>query len=134
MARNEIFVEIQTKPLFSTCVPPRRRKQGWHVHFVNDHFEQIREQIHEIRNFLGPLDVKLEGLDYQIKRSRATFEMKTLELETKIAAHSSEIALHSEQIRLIQTFLKIPQNPDGRPSAPTREDIQNPERPSQNQE
>lgn len=101
---------------------------------MNDHFEQIREQIHEIRNFLGPLDVKLEGLDYQIKRSRATFEMKTLELETKIAAHSSEIALHSEQIRQIQTFLKIPQSVDSRSSASVRENNPNPERPSSNQE
>ncbi len=92
---------------------------------MNDHFEQIREQIHEIRNFLGPLDVKLEGLDYQIKRSRATFETKTLELETQIAAHSSELGLHAEQIRQIQIFLKMPQSVDTRPSVPTSEN-QNP--------
>jgi hypothetical protein len=98
---------------------------------VNDHFEQIREQIHEIRNFLGPLDVKLEGLDYQIKRSRATFETKTLELETQIAAHTSELALHSEQIRQIQIFLKMPQSVDARPSAPARENQNPAERPSQ---
>ena len=93
---------------------------------MKDHFEQIREQIHEIRNFLGPLDVKLEGLDYQIKRSRATFELKTAELESKIAANSSELAFHSEQIRQIQIFLKIPPAAENRPAAPIREDKQNP--------
>jgi hypothetical protein len=93
---------------------------------VKDHFEQIREQIHEIRNFLGPLDVKLEGLDYQIKKSRATFELKTTELETKIASNSSELALHSEQIRQIQIFLKMPQALESRPSASLHDDKQNP--------
>lgn len=91
---------------------------------MNDHFEQIREQIHEIRNFLGPLDVKLEGLDYQVKRSRASFETKAIELESNIAVHSSEIARHSEQIRQIQVFLNMPQAIQGSPSAPVREDKQ----------
>jgi hypothetical protein len=65
---------------------------------VKDHFEQIREQIHEIRN----------------------------ELETKIASNSSELALHSEQIRQIQIFLKMPQALESRPSASLHDDKQNP--------
>jgi hypothetical protein len=91
---------------------------------VKDHFEQIREQIHEIRNFLGPLDLKLEGLDYQIKKSRATFELKTVELESKISAHSSELALHSEQIRQIQNFLKMPHTLENQPVTPVHKDKQ----------
>ena len=71
-------------------------------------FEQIREQIHEIRNFLGPLDIKLENLDHQISKSRLSFETRTAELESRMTINSSEIALHSEQIRQIQVLLKIP--------------------------
>lgn len=89
---------------------------------MKDQFEQIREQIHEIRNFLGPLDVKLESLDYQITRSRATFELKTAHLESQIAINSSEIARHSEQIRQIQIFLKMPQAIEGWPPNPAHGD------------
>jgi hypothetical protein len=85
---------------------------------VNDQFELIRRQIHDIRSFLGPLDLKLEGLDYQIKRSRATFELKALEFETQLAMHSTQIAKHSEQIRQIQLFIKMPQDAEAPPPSP----------------
>ena len=97
-------------------------------------FEQIREQIHEIRNFLGPLDIKLENLDHQVSKSRVTFETKAAELESRIAMNSSDIALHSEQIRQIQTFLKMPALAQSASSAenraaapaPVHEDRKNP--------
>jgi hypothetical protein len=75
---------------------------------VKEHFDQIRDQIHEIRNYLGPLDLKLEGLDYQIKKSRNAFELKVSQLESQIAVNSTQIDLHSEQIRQIQMFIKMP--------------------------
>ena len=93
---------------------------------MKDDFEQIRDQIHEIRIFLGPLDLKLEGLDVAIAKSRATFELKTAQLESKITEHSSQLALQSEQIRQIQIFLKMPQNLDGRMIAGSLEDKQKP--------
>ena len=95
-------------------------------------FEQIREQIHEIRNFLGPLDIKLENLDYQVSKSRLSFETRAAELESRITINSSEIALHSEQIRQIQALLKIPvitqsaSVKDNRAVAAVHEDKQNP--------
>jgi hypothetical protein len=95
-------------------------------------FEQIREQIHEIRNFLGPLDIKLENLDHQVSKSRLSFETKAAELESRIAINSSEIALHSEQIRQIQILLKMPvatqsvSVKENRPVAAVHEDKQNP--------
>lgn len=89
-------------------------------------FEQIREQIHEIRNFLGPLDLKLSSLDHQITKSRVSFEVKALELESKMAVQSSEIALHSEQIMQIQMFLKMPQTMDNRAPTPVHKDKQSP--------
>ena len=98
-------------------------------------FEQIREQIHEIRNFLGPLDIKLENLDHQVSKSRLSLETKAAELESRIARNSSEIALLSEQIRQIQTLLKMPvvsqsahssSTVENRAAAPVHEDKQNP--------
>jgi hypothetical protein len=87
-------------------IHPARIKRETHNIAVKEHFEQIREQIREIRGFPGPLDIKLETLDYQIKRSRATFELKAAGLKSKVAANSTEIAHHTEQIRQIQAFIK----------------------------
>ena len=88
---------------------------------MENQFEQIREQIHEIRNFLGPLDIKLDNLDRQIAKSRFSFETKASELESRIVEQSAELALHAEQIRQIQIFLKMPQVIE----RPVREDKQN---------
>jgi hypothetical protein len=99
---------------------------------LKNDFEQIREQIHEIRNFLSPLDLKLENLDHQITKSRISFESKAAELESRMAIHTSEIAMHTEQIRQIQIFLKMPviaqsvPSVENRPAAPVREDKQIP--------
>jgi hypothetical protein len=103
-------------------------------------FEEIREQIHEIRNLLGPIDLKLDNLDHKITISRITFESKVSELdgkisanssrlsehEVKISAHSDEMALQSERIRQIELFLKMPQNAEKHSAAPVHEDKANP--------
>jgi chromosome segregation ATPase len=103
-------------------------------------FEEIREQIHEIRNLLGPIDLKLDNLDHKITASRITFESKVSDLEgkisvnssrlseheVKISEHSDEIALQSERIRQIELFLKLPQSADKHAAAPVREDKTNP--------
>jgi chromosome segregation ATPase len=96
---------------------------------MENHFEQIRQQIHEIRNFLGPLDLKLEGLDQQITKSRISFESRASELESKIAEHTVEMARHSELIRQIQVFLKMPLGLENRSVGPVHEDKQNPGNP-----
>jgi Trm5-related predicted tRNA methylase len=88
--------------------------------------EQIRQQIHEIRNFLSPLDLKLENLDHQVTASRIKFESKTTELEAKISVnslrtaeqavkideHSDELVRQSERIKRIESFLKMSQRND----------------------
>lgn len=77
---------------------------------MKDQFDQIRQQINEIRNFIGPLDHKLEGLDYQITRSRISFEVKALEIDAKVTVNSSEIAKHSEELKQIRNFIKMPES------------------------
>jgi chromosome segregation ATPase len=103
-------------------------------------FEEIREQIHAIRNLLGPIDLKLDNLDHKITASRMTFESKVSDLGSKIAAntsrisehelkiseHSDEIAQQFERIRQIELFLKMPWNPEKHSVAPVHEDKANP--------
>ena len=93
---------------------------------MKDQFEQISEQLHDIRNFLSPLDVRLQTLGHQIEKNRISFESRTMQLESKIVQNSSDISLHSEQIRQIRLFLKMPETMDSRPAAPVHEDKQNP--------
>ena len=103
-------------------------------------FEEIRDEIHKIRNLLGPIDLKLDNLDHKLTVSRITFESKTSELDNKIVAnasrlsdhevkiseHSDEIALQSERIRQIELFLKMPHGPDKLSAAPVHQDKVNP--------
>ena len=108
---------------------------------MQDTFEQIRQQIHEIRNYLGPLDLKLDNLDHQITVSRIAFESKTTELEAKISVNSQKVAEHGikidqqadelarqvERIKRIELFLKMPQTAEKPVQAPVREDKLNPD-------
>jgi chromosome segregation ATPase len=103
-------------------------------------FEEIREEIHAIRNLLGPIDLKLDNLDHKITISRITFESKVSELNGKIAATSSrlsehevkiseysdEIAEQSERLKRIELFLKMPQNAEKHAAAPVHEDKASP--------
>lgn len=103
-------------------------------------FDGIREEIHAIRNLLSPIDLKLDNLDHKITASRITFESKTSELETKVAAnslrlseqatkiaeHSDEIAEQSERIKRIELLLKMPQNSEKNAPAPVHQDKANP--------
>lgn len=89
---------------------------------MKDQFEQISDQIHELRNFLSPLDLRLENLGHQVEKSRLAFELKASQLESKLAEHSLEIERHSDQIRQIQLFLKMPANNVPHPAVPAHED------------
>jgi hypothetical protein len=107
---------------------------------MQDAFEEIREQIHEIRNILGPVDIKLDNLDHKITASRITLESKISDLDAKNAAnslrlseqaikiseHSDEIALQSERLKRIELFLKVSQSAEKSAAAPVREDKANP--------
>jgi len=105
-----------------------------------DAFTQICNQIHEIRNFLSPLDLKLVSLEQQVNDSRTAFNLKTTELETKINAtafrveehaarmdeYSSEMTNQSERIKRLESLLLTPQNVAKTTQAPVHEDKANP--------
>jgi hypothetical protein len=49
-------------------------------------FKEIREQIHDIRNLIGPFDLKLSALDHQISATRAFYEEKMAALESRVTS------------------------------------------------
>jgi len=51
---------------------------------MKDTFEQIRQQIHEIRNIFGPMDLKLANMEHQIATSQAYLEEKNATLESRL--------------------------------------------------
>jgi hypothetical protein len=91
-----------------------------------DAFEEIRKQIHEIRNFIWPLELKLDGIESQIAKGRASFETKTSEIDARISEQDAAIALLSEHIAEIRLFLKMPPNEVKQNATPVREDKLNP--------
>ena len=106
-----------------------------------DNFKEIQKQIHELRNFLAPLDLKLDNLDHQISIGRMSFETKALELETKLNSNSSRIsenaikisevservAFHSERINRIELLLKMSAGAAKSGEIPVHEDKLNPD-------
>lgn len=110
---------------------------------MQDTFEQVRQQIHQIRNYLSPLVLKLDNLDHQIAVSQKAFEVRTTELETKISvtslrvteqemkidAHSEALVLQEERIKRIEMLLKM-QKALEKAQSPVHEDKLNPELPT----
>lgn len=103
-------------------------------------FEEIRHELHHIRNILGPIDIKLDNLDHKFTVSRIAFESKTSEQDAKIAANTSKISEHSlklsehtdeivkqsERLKQIELFLKIQATASKAAPAPVHEDKANP--------
>lgn len=106
----------------------------------SDAFKEICDQIHDIRNFLSPLDLKLASLYEQVNEGRALFNSKSSEFETKINAtnhrvnehavrideHAALIAEQSERIKRLELLLQKEQHTEITTQAPVREDKLNP--------
>lgn len=88
--------------------------------------EDICHAITEIRHLLGPIDVKLDKLEHKVTANCASLELKTFELEAKLAVHAlriseqtvkyhehaTQIASLFEQVKWIEGFMKIPKRPE----------------------
>lgn len=89
-------------------------------------FDEIRTQIHEIRNILGPFDTKLAGLDHRIAEMRlliderlGAFESKLFGATFKVEEHSAKIEDLWDRMNWIEATLKVPPRP-------TRKGLQKP--------
>jgi len=99
-------------------------------------FEEIRRQIHEIRNLINPFDLRLANLDAQIAASRTLFEEKTSVLEIKVMANAFRIdeqacriedilenyGLLSERVKRLETEIKLCPKPEPAKPLPVHED------------
>ena len=103
---------------------------------MNELFEEIRQQIHDIRNIIAPFDLQMANLDHQIAAMRVSFESKMTGFETKLTANSSQLIEHalkisgllgaitqlSERVNWIEFSLKVPDRPGTTCPAPVHED------------
>lgn len=91
--------------------------------------EDIHQGINEIRNLLGPMNLKLENLEQKISEGRTSFQSRWSEFEAKIAANTlsiSEQAIKSQEqsrqiaslfewLQWMQTTLNVPKRPEKDP-------------------
>ena len=61
-------------------------------------FEEIRQQIHEIRNLINPFDLRLASLDAQIAASKTLFAERTATLEVRVMATAFRLDEHAGKI------------------------------------
>lgn len=86
---------------------------------MDNTFEEIRRQIHEIRNFLAPFDLKLAILDERIAEMRLSLvgvESKLLASSFTLEDHGLKLADLLERVEWIELALKLSPRP-----RPTRE-------------
>lgn len=91
--------------------------------------EDIRRGIEEIRNLLGPINLKLHNLDHKVTESRISFELRTSEFEARIEAnalkiseqaikseeHSRQIASLFERVQWMEALLNLPKRSEKEP-------------------
>ncbi len=107
---------------------------------MQDVFENIREQLHEIRNLVGPVDLKLSNLEHQFAQTRILFEERTASFESKLLANAyrlneqatqihdvvEQTVLLSERMKRIELALKMSPVPDEGKVLPVHGDKVNP--------
>jgi hypothetical protein len=103
---------------------------------MQDVFENIREQLHEIRNLVQPVDLKLSNLEHQFTQTRILLEERTASFESKLLANTYRVNEHasqisdiveqnyqlSERMKRIELVLKISATGDEGKSLPVHED------------
>ncbi len=73
---------------------------------MKDAFEQVRQQIHEIRNIIGPVNLKLADMEHQITTSKAYLEEKNSRLESKLLTTLFRLDMQDLQIANILSGLE----------------------------
>ncbi|HEX3625943.1 MAG TPA: hypothetical protein VH280_11015 [Verrucomicrobiae bacterium] len=91
--------------------------------------EDICRGIDEIRNLLGPINLKLQNLDHKVTENRISVELRTSEFDVRIAAnalkiseqatksqeHSHQIASLWQRVQWIEARLNAPKRPEKEP-------------------
>jgi len=102
---------------------------------MQEFFDNVRAQLHEIRNLVGPVDLKLANLEHQFAETRVLFEEKAASLESKLLANTFRLDEHttqisgvvsqnvqlSERVSRIEMALKLVPTPAKETSSPAKE-------------
>jgi hypothetical protein len=75
---------------------------------MSDNFEEIRKQIHEIRNLSAPFGLELANLKEQMAQERSLFEEKLAQIESMILNNSFKIGDLLEKVKRMESKSKIP--------------------------
>jgi DNA repair ATPase RecN len=85
---------------------------------MTDIFEEIRQQIHELRNALSPIDFKMANFEHEIEECRVFFEQKAQALEARVFANTFKLEEQNnrivnilERLQWIEIALKVPAKP-----------------------
>jgi uncharacterized protein YPO0396 len=93
---------------------------------MSDKFDEIRKQIHEIRNLSAPFGLELANLKEQMAHERALIEEKLAQIEATIFNNSFKIGDLLERVKRIESALKIAQNSELKTPVPVHEDKESP--------
>ena len=91
------------------------------AHELPEVFEELRKQIHEIRNFCGPFDLKLSVNEQQIAEHRRLVNQRLENAESRMFATLLVLDDLVERVSWIESVLRIPPRPEHTP-LPVRED------------
>lgn len=65
---------------------------------MQDPFEEVRQQIHEIRNLVGPVHLKMTDLETRIVDAKNLLEGKAAALESKMLSTLFRLDRHDAEI------------------------------------
>ena len=78
---------------------------------MKDFFEDVRAQLHEIRNLVGPIDIKLANLENKFVHQAiftASLESRLLSNTFKLDAYSSRISeIFEQNLQLLERVKQI---------------------------
>ena len=70
--------------------------------------EEIREQVHGIRNLIAPFDLKFATLEHNLAQFRSLFEQRSAALETKLFSNNIRLEQHESRICEVEEgFLQL---------------------------
>jgi hypothetical protein len=77
-----------------------------HSFNMQDVFEEVRRQIHEIRNMVGPVHLKMADLELRVVEARNSFDERFLTLESKLLGALFRLDKHEAAISEIRERFK----------------------------
>jgi DNA repair ATPase RecN len=65
---------------------------------MNPDIEEIHRQLHDLRNYLGPVELLLANMEAQLKKSSMELERRISELELRLNELAKLMEVHTENL------------------------------------